>query len=519
MRFRVLLAAGGLALGLATLFLPHREPFDLGLLIAAVALSGAITVGLRVDALSEVWERWGDVLAVITVALVVAATGGAGSVYQDLFLLPLLAAAALRSMRHVLGIVALTVVALLTPFAYDDVAGTGPYLTDLVVDAGTWVLAAGVVARQASHHRRQEREARANEERFRQLAEHAQDGIYRLELQPDVRFAYVNPAMEELTGFSPEAFYEDPSLPLRRVHPDDRELVRRSRTEPLRLPDTVEVRWRHADGHWVWHALREAAVQEGGELTAIQGIVRDITPQKIREEELELDLAREQEAAEDLRQLDAAKTTTLRAVAHDLRSPLMSITGFSKILRDRPDLSREEAAHLSDRIVAAAERLERILNALLELEQLTATGTAVARDPVQLDHLVGTVVGEVDAPGHELTIDAVPVTVTGDRTKIERAIDNLVRNAVHHTPEGTRIRVAVDPDGNGACVTIEDDGPGVPDRVKETIFAPFERGESTATGTGIGLSLVRAIAELHGGRAWVEDSDAGGARFVLYLPG
>lgn len=519
MRSRILLAAGGLTLGLATLLLPHPEPFDPVLLVAAVLLSGAIAMGLWIEALAGMWERWGDILAVATVTLVVAATGGPDSVYQDLYLLPLLAAAALRTFRQVLGIVALIVVALLAPFVYSEVAAVGPYITDAVVDAGTWVLAAAVVGRQAGHHRQQELEARANEERFRQLAEHAQDGIYRLELEPEVRFVYVNPAMEDVTGFAPQAFYEDPSLPLLRVHPDDRELVRRSRTDPRQQPDTIEVRWRHAEGHWVWHALREAPVFEGGKLAAIQGIVRDVTPQKIREEELALDLARQQEAAEDLRQLDVARTTTLRAVAHDLRSPLMSITGFSGILRDRADeLTPRESAHLADRISGAAERLERILNALLELEQLTSVGTAVSRDRVELDRLVRVVVSELEAPDHEVTVDVAPVEVAGDAAKLERAIDNLVRNAVHHTPSGSHVRVSVVRDGGGVQLVVEDDGPGVKDTAKDTIFEPFERGASTVAGTGVGLSLVRAIAELHGGRAWVEDRDGGGARFAMFLP-
>ncbi len=518
-RFRVLLASGGLVLGLATLLLPHPEPFRPGLLVAAIVVSVLILVGLRWPRSVAFWDVWGDLLAVATVALVVAATGGSQSVYEDLFLLPLLSAAALHPRRRLVTIAVLTLIALLLPVVYEGVSLTGPFATDLVVDATTWLLAAAVVHRQSEHRRLQEADVRDNQVRFRHMAEHAQDGIYRLRLEPDVAFEYVNPAMEEVTGFGPEDFYADPRLPLRRVHPDDREMIRRTRTRPEALPDTVEVRWQHRDGHWMWHSLREAAIVEDGELKAIQGIVRDVTPQKIREEELQHDLARQQEAAEDLRQLDAAKTTTIRAVAHDLRSPLMSIKGFTQVLRDRRDLAEDDVEQMLDRIAAAATRLERILSDLLELEQL-GTERALARDPVDLAALARAVVSEIDAPEHDITVDARDGTTVGaDGPKLERAIENLVVNAVRHTPAGTRVVVTVQPDGQGSTITVEDDGPGIPDDLKETIFRPFERGSSSGEGTGVGLSLVHAIAELHGGRTWVEDIAGGGARFVLSLPG
>lgn len=519
-RSGILLAGGGLVLGLATLLLPHPEPFRPGLLVAAVVASSLIFLGLRWRRLAGFLDTWGDVLAVATVALVVAGTGGADSVYQDLYLLPLLAAAALHPVRRMAGVVALTFVALLLPFLYGTIELAGPFLTDLIVDSATWVLAAGVVHRQAQHHRRQEAEARASEDRFRRLAEHAQDGIYRLRLDPDVRFEYVNPAMEEVTGFPPDDFYADPGLPLRRVHPDDRGVIRRSRTDPRALPDTVEVRWQHRDGRWVWHALREAAIVEDGELVAIHGIVRDVTAQKIREEELELHLARQRETAEDLRQMDAAKTTTIRAVAHDLRSPLMTIDGFTKMLRDRwDDLSLDEIDHMLARIGGSTRRLERILNDLLDLEQIGAA--AIARGPVDLRALARSVVEEVDAPEHDVEILSPPDTdtvVSADAAKLQRAIENLLVNAVRHTPAGSHVVVRVERDGTGACVIVEDDGPGVPDELKASIFEPFERGDTRGEGTGVGLSLVRAIAELHAGRAWVEDAEGGGARFVLSVP-
>lgn len=109
-----------------------------------------------------------------------------------------------------------------------------------------------------------------------------------------------------------------------------------------------------------------------------------------------------------------------------------------------------------------------------------------------------------------------------DAAKIERIIDNLLRNARTHTPAGTSIRVRVDGDATGAVLTVEDDGPGVPPELRHRIFEPFAQGPHTneiaSPGTGIGLALVSKLTELHGGHVWVEQAASGGARFVVTLP-
>jgi signal transduction histidine kinase len=94
-------------------------------------------------------------------------------------------------------------------------------------------------------------------------------------------------------------------------------------------------------------------------------------------------------------------------------------------------------------------------------------------------------------------------------------------NAVRHTPRGCRLWVRVAPEDGGALISDEDDGPGVPEELKEVIFQAFRKGTpgDDTPGSGIGLSLVARFAELHGGRAWVEDRVGGGATFRVFLPG
>jgi signal transduction histidine kinase len=107
-----------------------------------------------------------------------------------------------------------------------------------------------------------------------------------------------------------------------------------------------------------------------------------------------------------------------------------------------------------------------------------------------------------------------------DRLMVERIIENLLVNAARHTPIGTPVQINVRARADSVVITVEDEGPGIPNELKESLFDPFRQGPgASGKGVGIGLSLVKRFAELHGGSAKVEDAPGGGARFVIILPG
>jgi signal transduction histidine kinase len=144
------------------------------------------------------------------------------------------------------------------------------------------------------------------------------------------------------------------------------------------------------------------------------------------------------------------------------------------------------------------------------------------REPVDLSAVVARVVREgAYPPDHPIRVEADPILVEVDRAKVERIVDNLVANAIRHTPPGTPVTVRVRYDDDGALLSVEDEGLGIPTDLKAVIFEPFRQGTDAADlgGVGIGLSLVRRFARLHGGDAWVEDRPHGGAAFRVFLPG
>jgi len=117
--------------------------------------------------------------------------------------------------------------------------------------------------------------------------------------------------------------------------------------------------------------------------------------------------------------------------------------------------------------------------------------------------------------------DIQPVVIPIDSAKVERIVENLLANTVRHTPSNATIWVSVEPVDGGALLKIEDDGPGVSPELQEVIFEPFQQGPDApqhSPGVGVGLTLVRRFAELHNGRAWVEEREGGGASFRVFLP-
>jgi PAS domain S-box-containing protein len=344
---------------------------------------------------------------------------------------------------------------------------------------------------------------------------------------------YVSPQIQALVGLSAGDCVGDPQLWERLVHPEDREwvLAEDKRCERTGQPWHVEYRVLAKDGRVVW--LRDHAVLvrgEHGEPDYWQGYYIDITEQKQAEEALRQALERERQALErerqaarQLRALDELKNTFLDAVSHELRTPLATVIGIALTLqRAGSSLTEEDTADLVDRLVANAGKLDRLLADLLDLDRLSKGILAPQRSRTNLAALVGRVAQEWrQRSGRQLEVVAEPVVAWVDSAKVERVVENLLANAGRHTTPDTPVWVRVARRDEGVLLAVEDAGGGVPRELRATLFEPFRRGPGAAAhapGVGIGLSVVARFAELHGGRAWVQDRPGGGASFQVLLP-
>lgn len=207
---------------------------------------------------------------------------------------------------------------------------------------------------------------------------------------------------------------------------------------------------------------------------------------------------------------DMLSRAMLQATSHEIRSPLSVILSLVETIRlHRQKLSEQDLDAMLADMSSSLRRLHRMLDDLTDVQRGGPTG--IRRRPVQLATAVGRAMGEVDVDRHPVDVLARG-EATIDAALFERIVVNLVRNAVVHTPSGTRIAVSAEGADDGGCVLeVRDDGPGIPAHLADRVFTPFVRGPDTAfrPGTGIGLALVRQFAEAHGGDAFIVPSATG----------
>ena len=337
---------------------------------------------------------------------------------------------------------------------------------------------------------------------------------------------YIAPGNTDLIGYTLEEIRADPALWRSIVHPDDRDRVLSADAESNTGDDdrfSMEYRMIAKDGRIVWVQDEASLVRLPDKPPYWQGFLLDVTERKEAQAQLERALAVEREATRRLRSLDEMKNTFLAAVSHDLRTPLAAILGLA-ITLERGDVKLDEAdaRDLAGRIASNARRLERLVTNLLDMDRLERGIVTPTLEEADIGALVGRVVEESELLASDRLVTDLPSIVRSvDVAKAERIVENLLANAARHAPPSATVWVRVLEEPGGVVIAVEDDGPGVPDEIRDAVFEPFTQGPDAprhSPGVGVGLTLVRRFAELQNGRAWVQDRDGGGASFRVFLP-
>jgi two-component system sensor histidine kinase KdpD len=232
-------------------------------------------------------------------------------------------------------------------------------------------------------------------------------------------------------------------------------------------------------------------------------------------------LQREVVETSALRRSDVLKTALLRAVSHDLRSPLTAILTTVGALESGP-LSDDERDELVADIGGEAQRLARLVDNLLDMSRLEGRTAEPRVEWCSVEEVVQVAIDELAlAPGtFALAVDADLPLIRADAAQLERAFANLLENAARYSgghPVSVRARAV----GHRIMVRIVDRGPGVPPAEKARIFEPFYRAPGATNGhrgSGLGLAIVRGFVEANGGRVWVESLPGQGSTFVVELP-
>jgi PAS domain S-box-containing protein len=387
-----------------------------------------------------------------------------------------------------------------------------------IVDDSGRVIAASKIARDVTR----QREIDAERQRFVTLVENSTDfiGICDLEGVP----FYVNRAGLEMVGL-------DSIEAAARVHvrdffpPEDRAKVMEE-LFPSALAHghgEMDVRFRNfKTGETRWMAYKVLSlVDASGAPVALATVSQDISERRHMEDSL-------RQLASDLASVDRRKNEFLATLAHELRNPLAPLGNMLEVLK-RTDADPRARALAVSTMERQLRQMVRLVDDLLDLNRITHNRLELRKDVVDLNAVVEQAVDAsrplADAAGHVLnvTVPPVPIRLSADAVRLGQVFGNLLNNACKYTERGGTITVRLERVDDEAVVTVEDTGAGIPADRLDGIFDMFTQVETSREksqgGLGIGLTLVRRLADMHGGSVEARSAGAGhGSQFIVRLP-
>ena len=338
-------------------------------------------------------------------------------------------------------------------------------------------------------HRRAQRERDRTNRRLREISAVTDQAWWVFSPTWD-ELRFINDGHEAIFGQTEATLRADPTSFLDRIHEDDVDRVRLAMESASKgTPQVVEYRVEKSDAVQIWAESRcKPVTDEGGAVTSLVGLTRDITDRKLYQREL----------TETIDQLEEFTAT----VSHDLRNPLNVAAGNLSLAASESD---------NERIDTALNAVTRMSSLIDELLTLAKEGETLGeRHEVPYEEIVAKSYENVRAPESSLRIEE-SVTLSCDSARLTEAFENVIRNAVEHVDSGVALTAGVLSDERG--VFIEDDGPGIPPEERERVF---EKGHTTREdGSGFGLAIVKRIVDAHGWDVRVAEGAAGGARFEV----
>ncbi|HEY0513051.1 MAG TPA: ATP-binding protein [Thermoanaerobaculia bacterium] len=396
-----------------------------------------------------------------------------------------------------------------------------------------------LVLREGATNASTERALRESRERYRAFLEQSSEGIWRFEIEPPIPvdlpvdeqidlayqrgvFAECNRVMARMYGLADESEILGSRLGslLPATDPHNVKYLRNFIESGYRLTgaESHEV---DAEGSPKVFLNNLVGVVEDGALVRAWGTQLDVTDQKRLEEEL-------RRRAEELVGADRRKDQFLAMLAHELRNPLAPIRNAVELMRqvETLDPTFQPSREMVERQV---KHLARLVDDLLDVSRINQGSIRLRKEIVDLGAVVQRAVEGtqplIESRAHTLSVELPmePVRLEADPTRLEQVISNLLNNAAKYTMPGGHIWLTAAREGDDAVVRVRDTGIGVPPDVMERVFEPFMQSDGslarTGGGLGVGLTLVRSLVEMHGGR--VEASSPGlgqGSEFVVRLP-
>jgi PAS domain S-box-containing protein len=365
-----------------------------------------------------------------------------------------------------------------------------------------------------TERKRAERELRENEAYFHALADATPNLVWTA--RPDGAVEYCNSRVRQYYGIvrrDDEGIWDWSST----VHEEDRERTLMAWETAVREGEVYECehRLKLADGSFRWHLSRGVPLKnESGELIKWFGTATDIHDLRVTEQEL--------------RENDKRKDEFLAMLAHELRNPLAPICNALHALK-KLGAPEPQAIRLRDTMDRQVNHLTRLVDDLLDVSRITRNKITLHKESLELAAVVTRAI-EVSRPliverRHRLSVSLPTraVRLEGDMVRLAQMLSNLLNNAAKYTPEGGEIWVTAELTRGEVAIRVKDSGIGIPPQAQPYVFDLFTQGDRTPDrsqgGLGIGLTLVRRLAELHGGHVDVRSAGPGaGSEFEVRLP-
>jgi PAS domain S-box-containing protein len=399
----------------------------------------------------------------------------------------------------------------------DDSVRWMEWVSRAITDEGGRVVELQAAGRDVTERKLAELALRESEQRFQQIAESVREAFLILDIK-SLRFLYISPRYQAITGYPLDAIYNDPRHLISITHPEDQQRVEDAAQRTFQGGEMFNVRHRiyRADGalRWIWGRYFPI-INSDGEIYRLVGILEDITERQQQEEQA-MRLSLEQQRTKLL-------TDFITSASHEFRTPL-SLINMSLYLMNRA-IDPERRNEFSLRIQREVDKIAQLVDHLLLMTRLDSD-ISIHQGSVYLNEVVDLAyVSQEQAirqKNHRYSVDLYPELppVTGDIELLRRAVSALLTNAIQYTEPGGSIQIATRQQSGRVLLSVTDTGIGIGQEALPLIFNRFFREDSShsTAGFGLGLSIARRVAELHGGTITVESTVGRGSQFTLILP-
>lgn len=361
-------------------------------------------------------------------------------------------------------------------------------------------------------------------ERFLYAAESAEVGLWYWNVEDNQ--VITTPRCNSLYGLNPDEVMTYQKF-IEAIHPDDAAQTEAVLSKSLNLFENYDLEYRikTAEDKTIWLSVQGRTIKEDDKTTVMMGSVRDITHRKLADQRIQELYQAEKQTKAEIQELISQKDHFLAIVSHELRSPLQTILGWSKILLTS-EIDKETARKALETIENSAKLQAKLISDLVDSARIISGNLSFSTKTLDLKRIIDAVYQSQKPLADEKNIRLVLGNISdskiyGDSVRLQQAITNLVSNAIKFTPPDNIVLIQLTEKNGKAVLSVTDNGPGINKEEIPFIFKQYFQSKysKNKTGLGLGLSIVKAIVEKHNGEVSAQNNENGiGCTFFITLP-